>query len=186
MSKPIRCFIAVHIAATQPLRRILRELNQLGSALRPSVAESLHVTLKFLGDIEPEQIPKITGAIDAAARSYSVCDVELKGIGAFPHAARPSVIWVGLNEAETLIEIAGKLETSLEPLGFAPEGRAYHPHLTLARVKRKPPQRVFELLQEHSKTAFGSTTVERVELMQSELKPEGRVYTRLAAVELTG
>ncbi len=97
---------------------------------------------------------------------------------------RPNVVWAGLEGAQTLAALAADLETGLERHGFARENRPFVPHLTLARVKAKPPESLRDLLSRHAKTQFGTATIDRVELIRSELGPEGSRYTVLAAASL--
>jgi 2'-5' RNA ligase len=78
----------------------------------------------------------------------------------------------------------GALEKSLEPLGFAREGRAFHPHVTLARIRSRPPAELGALLREQAAREFGSVTIDAVELIQSELGPRGSRYTTLATARL--
>lgn len=184
MPESIRAFIAVRVPAAEPLQAVLRPLAEMGGAVKPVAAGQLHVTLKFLGDIPPEQAPQIARIVEQSARGKPVVEARLTGIGAFPHARRPSVIWAGMEDAQTLADIAAELESQLKSLGFARERRAFRPHLTLARVRRKPPPALGELLQKHGATDFGPVRIEQVELFQSELRPEGARYTVLASAPL--
>ena len=186
IAKPIRAFIAVKIPATPSLRKVSRQLAEMGRPVKAVAADNLHVTLKFLGDTDPELIPEISGIVEAAAAAESASELRVVGLGAFPHLDRPSVVWAGLQDAETLTAIAAKLEKRLKPLGFKPERRKFQPHLTLARIRSKPPPEVKTLVTEHSSTEFGTATVESVELFQSELRPEGPRYTILRSAELVG
>jgi RNA 2',3'-cyclic 3'-phosphodiesterase len=102
----------------------------------------------------------------------------------FPHAERPNVVWAGLRGADTLASLAAELEAGLEPHGFPRENRPFVPHLTLARVKARPPESLRELLSRHAKTAFGQAKIDHVEFIRSEPGPEGSRYTVLAAAPL--
>jgi len=105
-------------------------------------------------------------------------------VGAFPNVRRPSVLWVGLQNSETLGRIAADLNRELAPLGFAPEERAFQPHLTLLRIRTRPPDDFFALLSEEATTDFGTVPIDEVEYLQSELTPRGSRYTRLATFSL--
>ncbi|MEX0700916.1 MAG: RNA 2',3'-cyclic phosphodiesterase [Planctomycetales bacterium] len=180
----VRAFIAVSMRVTPPLRKIVAELGRMGKALRAPDSEHLHVTLKFLGDTPLELIPEIARTVESSAAAEPSFIARLVGLGAFPHADRPSVIWAGLPDAEPLVRLAASIEMRLEALGFAKEPRAFHPHLTLARVKFKPPPELGKLLAQHPGTDFGVAPVSAVELFQSELGPSGSKYTVLATAPL--
>ena len=184
MSEAIRTFIAVKIEPSRSLRKVLARLAMLGRAVKPIDADDLHLTLKFLGETEPGLIPQLSDCIQAAIANHSAFSMQLMGLGAFPHVRRPSVIWVGLHGAEPLIELAGALEQLVEPLGFEPERREFHPHITVARIRSKPPVDLAAMLDEEQVTDFGTADVSSIELYQSELRREGPRYTVLSKTEL--
>jgi RNA 2',3'-cyclic 3'-phosphodiesterase len=186
MSDSIRSFIAVKIPLLDPLRPVLRELAEMGRALKSVDPENLHVTLKFLGNISSESISEVRSALEGAAATGCRCVVRLTGLGVFPHPQRPSVVWAGLEGADNLSAVAGEIDRRLEALGFLPEERPFAPHLTLARVKAKPPQELHALLARHAKTAFGTAAIDHVDLFRSDLGPDGPKYTVLATAQLKG
>lgn len=180
----IRTFIAVKIDATPGVRKVLTRLNVAGGGIRPVAADNLHVTLKFLGDTDEALVPEVTQVLHEVVAAEPVFDVRLVGLGAFPTSKRPEVVWIGLSDAEPLSRMAAALEAELEPLGFAKERRMFHPHATLLRLRSRPPQGVFDMLEEHAATDFGAVNVGAVELYQSELQRGGSKYTVLAACAL--
>ena len=180
----IRTFVAAQLEAPPALAQVLQDLRDLGSAIRPVAANNLHVTLKFLGDTVEQLVPQIGEVVGRTARGHSRCVVLLKGLGAFPRPERPNVIWVGLSFAETLVEMAQELDTALEPLGIARDARPFTPHLTLARIKSRPPRELATYLQQHAETAYGESEISRVEYLKSELLAEGARYTPLATAEM--
>lgn len=186
MSQTVRAFIAAKAPCTSDLKPVLRDLGAMGRALKAVSADHLHVTLKFLGDVSLERTVGVGRALAEAARGVSAIDAKLRGVGAFPHAGRPSVIWAGLVGAEPLLELSGRLEALLEQQGFAREARAFHPHVTLARVKSRPPDELQALLKRHADSPFGAAPLRSIELYQSELRPQGPRYTVLARVEFQG
>jgi len=180
----IRTFIAAKIAPTHGLRRLHKALSELGDRFQPVALAGLHVTLKFLGDTPASQVPEICSLAKAIVERQAVMHVELSGLGAFPDERRPSVVWVGLDQAEPLSQIADDLDRELGPLGFAPEGRAFQPHLTLLRVKSRPPEALLALLSDEADTKFGAVAIETVEFLQSERTRSGSRYTTLATFRL--
>jgi 2'-5' RNA ligase len=181
MSNPIRCFLALRIPAETALRRVLKELSEMGRALKAVEPENLHVTLKFFAAAEPAFVPQITAIAAAAADRQTRTQLTLAGLGVFPHAQRPSVIWARLEGpgAQTLSALAQELEESLEAIGLRREERPFVPHLTIARVKAKPPEALHELLARHAKSVFGTAPIDEIELIRSEPGPEGSRYTIL-------
>jgi 2'-5' RNA ligase len=184
MSEFLRAFIAVKIPPSHALEAVIAQLAAFGKPVKTVSAQQLHITLKFLGDTDREQLPRIGQILEQTVAAHASCEVRLAGLGAFPHLGRPSVIWVGLDNAETLVAIAAELEKQLKPLGFPPEGRPFQPHLTVARLKARPPDELTALVTQHQTAAFGSARVRSVELIQSELLSEGPRYTVLASAEL--
>ena len=186
MSQSVRLFIAVKVPSTPSLQKVLKHLEAMGRPVKPVSSDNLHLTLKFLGETNPTRIPEISQAISGAVDGEKTFETRIVGLGAFPRIQRPSVVWAGLENGEPLRRIAEFLETKLSELGFHPEQKPFHPHLTLARIKSKPPPELAELLNENPATDFGVVSISSVELFQSELQPNGPRYTVLASAELTG
>jgi 2'-5' RNA ligase len=176
----MRTFIAVNLAPTPALRRLHERLAGLGDRFTPVALTNLHITLKFLGETAKEQVPEVCTALARAAAAESTARCRLLGLGAFPDARRPTVVWVGLDQGETLVRLAARLDRDLAPLGFAPEARAFQPHLTLLRVKSRPPEELFTLLADEAQTDFGIVELSKVSFFESELTPRGSRYTALA------
>jgi RNA 2',3'-cyclic 3'-phosphodiesterase len=181
MADVIRCFLGVKIPAETSLRRVLKELSQMGRPLKAVEPDSLHVTLNFLGDTDPALLPEIKTAVDAAAKKQSRAQLTVTGLGVFPHMQRPSTVWAGLagDGAKTMSAIVADLGNLLENLGFAREERAFTPHVTLARVKAKPPETLRQVGERNAKTVFNTVTCEEIEILRSELGPDGSKYTVL-------
>lgn len=183
MDETLRTFIAVSVPCSDELREVIGSLGEMGPAVKPAAADNLHITLKFLGETPAEQVPHI-GEVLREAASVAPFEMELVGLGAFPRIERPSVIWAGVEGGEPLVRIAERLEKPLKKLGYPKERRAFSPHLTIARVRRKPPPELFELFDECGTRRFGLVPVQEVAFYRSELRPEGSKYTVLDAVEL--
>ncbi|MEX0727012.1 MAG: RNA 2',3'-cyclic phosphodiesterase [Planctomycetaceae bacterium] len=180
----IRTFIGVAAPASPALSEVLRELKAMGSAIKPADEAKLHVTLKFLGDTPEDQIESIGNAIADVASTFAPHRVDLRGLGVFPHAQRPAVIWIGMQRAETLVAMAAGFELAMCDFGFEPEERTFSPHLTLARVKAKPPRSLLDLLDANRETSFGEFAVDGICLYASELTPHGPEYTVLRSCPL--
>src|ERR1700722_7450825 len=105
MSDSIRTFIAIKIPSLDPLRRVLQELAGMGRALTIVHPNNLHVTLKFLGQTDIELVPEVRALMESAAQSSASAELSIGGLGVFPHAQRPNVVWAGLEGADTLASL---------------------------------------------------------------------------------
>ena len=188
----IRSFIAIELPGElkQALAELQRKFNSAGSLPVKWVDPgNIHLTLKFLGDIDADSPGKIMKALEEAASGITSFNIEVRGLGVFPNMNRIQVIWVGLHgELEKLGQLQKRIETSLKPLGFPPENRPFTPHLTLARVRdyARPDERQ-KLGQVISAANFeGKYTIKvtAVNLMRSQLTREGPIYSKLGAVTL--
>src|SRR5260370_28809206 len=122
----MRTFIAARVEQTPALRRLHERLSELGDRFQPAALGTLHVTLKFLGETAQTQLAEICTVTRTIVEKWPRVLGKLTGLGAFPHQRRPAVVWVGIEEAQPLCQIAGDLDRELLKLGFAAEGRAFH------------------------------------------------------------
>ena len=170
----MRCFVAVEISSSvvENLLPVVKELGKLGLSTTP--AEQIHATLCFLGEVPESKIANVVAKLRSI--SFQRFNCQCVGIGAFPSISKPLVVWVGLQTDKTaeLTSLAGKVSTTL---GIK-EDRLFHPHATLARVKRQTVG-LKELISCYSSKDFGSFTVDKFSLKASELKPTGAVYTTI-------
>jgi 2'-5' RNA ligase len=182
----IRAFIAVNLASPviEEIAKVHATLQGAKGDIRWTRREGLHLTLKFLGDIERPQVGPILAAMQEMMHERLPLHILAQGLGAFPNLRRPRVLWVGLS-GEGLQEISEALETALMPLDFPPEEREFTPHLTLGRVRSlRDWEHVLAVMKEYQHARFGESTVDQVTLYQSELRPEGAVYSPLGSVPL--
>jgi RNA 2',3'-cyclic 3'-phosphodiesterase len=183
----IRAFIAVDLDH-QVIERIYSAVDDLKAripAIRWLPKANLHLTLKFLGNIEEGQIDVISTALRKQLRPFPRCTINAKGLGVFPDLRRPKILWVGLTGKE-LSQLAAMVESSLISLNFAPEKRRFTPHLTIGRWRQfdRPPKTLGQELESWRNFEFGTCTVEQIILFQSVLKPEGATYYQLTTVQL--
>ena len=181
----LRAFIAIKVEASQSLRKVLRTLRDMGRHVRPVDPDALHLTLRFLGQTDEAQVGRIVAAVESAVETEASFSLRIEGLGAFPDSRRPSVIWAGMEQAEPLNRIVVRIDEGLETLGIDRDDRPWRPHLTLARVKSRPPSQLRDLLESQAATPFATQSVSSVDLMQSDLTPAGPQYTVLASTLLT-
>lgn len=146
---------------------------------------NLHVTVKFLGQIDEDRVGSIAAGMAAVAGRTPPFELAVRRLGAFPTPARPRVVWVGLEPAAPLAALAGDVDASLAALGFAREARPFAAHVTLGRVRetRRNPALSAALARSAD---CGRLPVNRVSLMRSELHPRGARYTEVTSVVLAG
>lgn len=186
----MRLFVAVNLPAAE--RRAAYEATAPLRAARLPVKwvgqDSIHVTLRFLGEVEQERVAPIAEALAASVRPARPFGVALGGVGAFPSMARPRVVWVDVEQHPALELLANDVETALKAFDFEPELRPFHPHLTLGRAERNARPAAFAGFEQLAATITyqGSTMVESVDLMQSVLGPRGSTYTVVSRAALAG
>ena len=177
----IRAFIAVTLAkpVVEEIAKVRTSLQEPKGDIRWTRNGGLHLTLKFLGDINREQVEAILATLRDIAQQRPPLRVVAQGLGAFPNLRRPRVLWVGL-QGERISELSEAIETALLPLDFPPEEREFTPHLTLGRVRSpKGWERVLPILKSYEQTYFGESLIDHMTLYQSELRPDGAIYTPL-------
>lgn len=184
-SKPLRVFCAVELpdglraSIAERARRLRAEFPDVRASWeRP---EKLHVTLKFLGDLEPARVEALSGAATRAAVGVEPFELTIDTPGAFPPHGQPRVLWLGIVDASGRLALMQRaLETECAAAGFQRESRAFKPHLTLARVRS--PQGARELAAAHRETPFEPQRFKVSELvvMRSDLGPGGSRYTPLS------
>ncbi|HWO88600.1 MAG TPA: RNA 2',3'-cyclic phosphodiesterase [Gemmatimonadales bacterium] len=176
----MRLFVAVNLPSGE--RRAAHEATQVlrghGLPVRWVGADNLHITLKFLDEVDRDRVGEIGAALTRAVRQVRVFSVTLGGIGAFPSMDRPRVVWLGVEKHPALELLANDVEEALAPLGFASELRPFHPHITLGRVERGArSSRLAGLATLAQEVAYeGMVPVESVDLMESQLGAGGARY----------
>ncbi len=177
----MRLFVAIEIPAE--IRTAFGSLLQEFRAIAPKVKwvrpESLHLTLKFLGEAEPGKRSAIERSL-AAVHSAQPVTLEFTGLGFFPDAQRPRVFWAGINSSSNLQSIATEIGGAMHALGFPAEDRPFTPHLTLARMQQPAlPPKLLAAIAQNPSCRFGAFAAREFHLIESKLKPSGAGYTTL-------
>ncbi|HLF20667.1 MAG TPA: RNA 2',3'-cyclic phosphodiesterase [Bacteroidota bacterium] len=182
----LRCFIALPTSpdVKDAISAIQQKLIETSADVRWETSDKFHITLKFLGNCEPSKLSLLTAQLELLPRNVSSLRVIYNKVGAFPTEQRPRVVWIGAEPEESLMRLQHDVETLCERFGFERENRQFHPHITLGRVKgTKNMGRLTETLK--------SLTLEPIQahcthfdLVRSDLKPSGSVYTTLKSFPL--
>ncbi len=177
----MRLFVALAIPTEvrENLVSLICELRAVDPNPKWINPDNLHVTLKFIGEVAPEEIMKIGDAL-AAVHSQQQVIAEFRDVGFFPDARRPSVAWVGIKSPPVLSFLAAEVNRVLVPLGISREEKPFVPHLTIARFKttRLSPALRAEI-EKRKFRKFGTLAATELHLIESKLKSSGAEYTTL-------
>ncbi len=175
----MRVFIAIDLPneIRKPLKELQRELRPLTHSARWVAPESIHITLKFLGEVPEKRIEQVDGAMGGL--TWKPFTISVHGVGFFPEARSPRVFWAGM-EAPTMQGLTEEVDARMERLGFDKEKRPFRPHITLARAKdSRIDSSLAAASAKYREHDFGSFTADRIYLFQSTLKPAGAVHTKV-------
>ncbi len=186
--KGIRTFIGIfpppHIQSA--IEDILLPLKPNASVIRWEKQEKFHVTVKFLGDVLPEQLRQLQSSLNQEGRSIRRFEIPLTTIGCFPAERSPKIVWIGSSRDENtlLVDYFKAVEIACTSAGFKKEERPFHPHITLGRVKGKISE---NLIKKIENTTFEPLQFLCTELliMKSDLSPSGSAYSQLSSIPLT-
>jgi 2'-5' RNA ligase len=181
----MRLFVALSIPSEvrENIASLIRTLRHADSKPRWVNPGNLHITLKFIGEVESQIAPAICEAL-VAIRLAQPLTLALRSLGFFPNPRRPSVAWIGIEAPPTLAFLASEINRLFTPLGIQPETKPLVPHLTIARFKenRLSPalQAEIEKWKDHS---VGEYSSEEIHLIESRLRSSGAEYTTLRSFQ---
>ena len=186
----MRTFVAIR-CGEQVRARLAREgarLRELDPGMRVTREGDFHLTVQFLGEVGEDLVPVLGEALKEAAAGFGPVAVRYRGIGAFPHPGRPSVVWAGMEEEEApgrLTALAKAVGEALKPLGYPPERRPWSAHVTLGRFRGgRPSPALEEALEQGGHVDLGRETLSDLKLILS-APQEGRYhYIDLTTVRL--
>ncbi len=186
----IRSFIAIPIPAAlqKSAGHLVQRLEVSSSGIKWVPQDNLHLTLKFLGDVDNREIPRVCGVVRECCAPSEPFEMLVSGVGAFPDPNRPRVVYAGITEGgEALKAIVDRLEVELAKLGFKPEARDYVPHLTLGRARggsRRGSPELASVIHANQKARLGSFIADRVLIMASFLDKAGPTYQIMDTIHL--
>jgi 2'-5' RNA ligase len=188
MAETRRLFVAIDVDS-QVLTRVIAAaaaVRRLAPDARWRRADAGHVTLAFLGSVAEARVAQVADVLAAVAARHGPFGLEIRGAGVFGAAAHPRVLWVGIGgDGGALAAVHAAVSRALVPLGYEPEARAYHPHLTLARARAPRGDRGLAAARRSlGDAAFGTQRVDTLVLYQSRLRPGGAEHTALARCSL--
>ncbi len=180
----MRLFIGVRIPdeIKERISEVIRRLELKVREARIVAPANLHITLKFLGEVPEDRIAGISDILADIAKDYAPFRAEVKDAGVFPDLKSPRVFWIGCDSGGKLKKLSALIENRIEAEGFEKESR-FKEHITVARFKSTP-KAVFlkEIIAKYEEETFGYMEVKAIELIKSDLKPSGSVYTVLSAI----
>jgi RNA 2',3'-cyclic 3'-phosphodiesterase len=186
----LRVFLGVELSQDifQKVAQLQHQLQGILPRINWIHPESIHLTLKFLGYIGEEMVETLLITIEPLLKSQSSMSVQIQGVGVFPQIRRPRILWIGCTgDVSSLVNLVSQIESSLELLGWSPESKPFHPHLTLARIKHDNSKVGRALIhsgileQPHN---LGTLHIRRIALIRSDLGVSGAKYTPLWTVSL--
>ena len=177
----LRCFIALPTSSDvkDAIGALQKKLIATDADVRWETPDKFHITLKFLGNCEASRLSLLTAQLELLPRNVSSLRVSYNKVGAFPDEPRPRVVWIGAEPHETLMRLQNDVEALCERFGFERENRTFHPHITLGRVKgTKNMGRLTETLKSFTLKPIQAVGT-HFDLIRSDLKPSGSIYTVL-------
>lgn len=184
----IRTFIAIDVP--QQVRRkaqaTIETLSETTNSIRWVAPENVHVTMKFLGDVDETDIYEVCRRTATAVADCAAAQVHCHGVGAFPSVERPRTVWLGVADPDAYLEqLHANVEGGLAPMGFPREQRRFHPHVTLGRLRygRRDVGDLIDRIKEMQVDA-GMIQVDELVIYASERGPEGPRYTVLGRAPL--
>jgi len=183
-----RLFLAIRIPPTPPIAALIERLSQM-RGVAGVAPENVHVTLRFLGDVDDVQKQALLRLLAQAEMEGPPFEATIQGIGTFPAKGRPRVVWLGVDEAAgaRMIRLAHAVDAFADEVGLGPRDKAFRPHLTVARVKRvegRGTDELAEAIEQEAGRVYATTRVDRVVLVESHLSAAGPTYADLVEVPL--
>jgi len=180
-----RGFIAIDINVTPNILKFLKDITNSNADVKLVEPQNIHITLKFLGEVEEVNIDDIEQIIKDSVKEIEPFTIKLSGTGVFPNQNYIRVIWIGIKDAEIIETISRSIDERLSQLGFKREKRGFSAHLTIGRVKTaKNKQLLLKAIEDYKDSEFSTQEINSIKLKKSDLTPKGPIYTTLREVKL--
>ena len=177
----IRMFLSIPIKDPSALQTVLSDVKTLRN-VRVSPLSQMHITVRFIGDIDDSKTKKVVNAISDAVQNINPFTITIKGAGCFPNPKRPSVLWVGADPEKELREIAERISSNLKAYNISFDEKPFKSHITVGRCSG--PVDIEPFLVKYSGKEFTSFLCDEILVMRSELSPSGAKHTVLERVPL--
>jgi len=180
-----RGFIAIDIPSFPKLLEFENEIRNIDADIKLVEPKNIHITLKFLGDTQEDQIEKIQEIIKESVKGIQPFEIKFSNTGVFPNQNYMKVIWIGIQNVDPIIKIANSINEKITILGFEKDKRPFSAHLTIGRVKTaKNKEKIKQILNKYQKIDFFSYNVESIKLKKSVLTQKGPIYSDLIVIKL--
>ncbi|MDL5362772.1 RNA 2',3'-cyclic phosphodiesterase [Halalkalicoccus sp. NIPERK01] len=184
----MRLFVSIDLPEefAERIAAVQEDLDE-AEGIRPTDPTQTHVTLKFLGEIPEDRLPELESALETAVADSDVSpfEAEYGGLGVFPSIEYISVVWIGVRDGTTeMTRLHEAIERETVEMGFDPEDHDFTPHATVARMDHAGGKELVQRLVRERDPTIGRPTVEAVTLKESELGPEGSVYSTVRSYPL--
>lgn len=170
----IRTFISIPVPNTMGLKPLIRDIQAI-RGLKPSSINQLHITLRFIGDVEEDRIDEIEEIVNNAIRNVKRGRLNLKGVGAFPNERNPRILWVGIDSELPLVKITEEISRGLKSAGIQFDEKPFKPHITVGRIEGHP--NLTHLINNYRNMEFTTYIPDSIRIMKSELTPKGAEHT---------
>ncbi len=189
MKQKIRTFVAVDVGkdVRQTAEELIGEFSGIPADVKWVEPENMHLTLKFIGEVDAREVHHVCGAVKEAAQGVEPFGLAIRGTGAFPNARRPRTIWLGAGDgAQQLGLLAERIESGLEKIGYRREARRFTGHLTIGRIRRGGPgvNEIGDLVQEYADFDIGRVAIDEAIVFSSELTRSGPIHQVLSRAAL--
>ena len=183
----VRTFIAFDTPSPikNEMRQLQEELKKSHADVKWESIDKFHATIKFLGNVEESMLQQVISITESILRNISKFDVSFQSLGCFPNKKHPRVIWIGSENNDGKLQgIKDMLDKALVSYGFEIEDRAFHPHITLGRVKGLRGLNNLTPMLENLTFEPHKASINEILIMKSTLKPEGSIYSVLKSFKL--
>ena len=177
----IRMFISIPVKDPSVLKPLLESVDRIDN-VRATPVSQMHITLRFIGDIDDGKTKKVVKCLEDAVSGVGPFEISIRGAGCFPNRKRPSVIWVGARPEDILKGISDRLAQNLKEANITFDEKPFKSHITVGRCKG--PAAVDDFLDDNADREFTSFLCDEVLVMKSELTPKGAIHTVLHRVTL--
>lgn len=177
----IRTFISIPIEGKGSMKPMLEDLSAVGG-VRCAPVGQLHITLRFVGDVDASRIDRMERCVRSAVEGVAPFEITVSGAGAFPNRGRPSVVWIGASPQDILAGMADRMGRELDSAGIDYDGKPFKSHVTVGRCRG--PADLSGFFDRYGGTEFTRFVCSHVDIMGSELTPRGAVHRVLRRIDL--